>query len=123
MELNFSNITYLGVSGGIILSWVLQHVSKRKHIAKILSLPKYKQEEALKSLLKLIKIYKSQIFLWPVISVILGISIKISNPTAALQFYPTMLIMLLFYAYFVQGYFFQKKLFATLSQSISQNNP
>ena len=120
MKFNFANITYLGVSSLIILSWVLQYVSKRKRITKILSLPKDKQEEALKSLQTLIKTYKFLIFFWPVTSVIFGISLKISSQTTALHFCPAMLIMLLYYVYFVQAYFFQKKFFASLSQSIGK---
>jgi hypothetical protein len=124
MEINFPNITYLVVSGGIIWSWMLQHVSRTKRTAKILSLPKDRQEKDLKSLMKLIKLYKILIFLWPLNSIILWIAFQTSsNPTTASHFYPTMSLMVLFYAYFVQAYFFNKKLFATISQAILQNNP
>jgi hypothetical protein len=117
---NFVNITYIVVLGGIISSWVLQYVSKRKRIAKILALPKNKQDKALKSLVELIKLYKFCIFSWPIISIIFGIGIKVSD--TVLNFYLMMFIMLLFYVFFIQGYFFEKKLFSRLSQDIAQNN-
>jgi hypothetical protein len=120
MEFNFVNITYIVVPGGIISSWILQYVLKRNRIAKILSLPKNKQDKELKSLLKIIKLYKFLIFYWPINSLILGIGIKLSG--TVLDFYPMMFIMLLFYLFFIQGYFFEKKLFSRLSQDIAQNN-
>jgi hypothetical protein len=124
MEFNFVNIvniTYVVVPGGIISSWLLQYVLKRKRIANILALPKNQQDKELKSLLELIKVYKFLIFSWPIISIILGIGIKLSD--TVLNFYPMMFIMLLFYVFFIQGYFFEKKLFSRLSQDIAQNNP
>jgi hypothetical protein len=122
MELNFINITCLGVSGLIIIKLANECINKNNYITKILSLPKDKQDQIIINLVNRMKIYRDQIYFWPLICIIMLFSIKIANQPIDLYIYPALVMMVIFYIYFITGYFFQKKLIAQLTERISQHN-